>query len=58
MPTRARFKPSELKVDAGVEANIGLSLVYYLETQIKIGYARAFSAPEGNQWYFLAAASF
>ena len=55
---QGRFDPTQLKVDAGVEANIGLNLVYYLETQVKIGYARAFSAPEGNQWYLLAAASF
>ena len=41
-----------------MEANIGFNLVYYLETQIKVGYAHGFSAPEGNQWYFLAAASF
>jgi outer membrane protein assembly factor BamA len=55
---QGRFQPAQLKVDAGLEANIGINLVYYLETQIKIGYARAFSAPKGNQWYFLAAASF
>jgi Tol biopolymer transport system component len=55
---QGRFDPTQVKIDAGVEANIGLSIAYYLETQIKIGYARAFSEPKGNQWYFLAAASF
>jgi outer membrane protein assembly factor BamA len=52
------FHASELKVDVGAEANVSLSLFYYLETQLKIGYAHGFSAPGGDQWYFLVAASF
>jgi outer membrane protein assembly factor BamA len=55
---QGRFDPSQLKVDVGAEANLGFNLAYYLETQIKIGYAHGFSAPGGDQWYFLAAASF
>jgi len=55
---QGRFQPGELKVDVGAEASLGFSLFYYLETQLKIGYAHGFSAPGGDQWYFLAAASF
>jgi len=55
---QGRFQPTQLKTDVGVEANLGLNLGYYLETQLKFGYAHGFSAPGGNQWYFLAAASF
>jgi hypothetical protein len=55
---QGRFMPSQLKTDVGAEANVSLNLFYYLETQLKLGYAYGFSAPGGNQWYFLAAASF
>ena len=55
---QGRFKFSDLKYDVGAELNLGLNLVYYLESQIKVGYAHGFSAPGGDQWYFLAAASF
>jgi outer membrane protein assembly factor BamA len=53
-----RFRASDLKVDAGVEANLGFNVAYYIESQFKLGYAHGFSAPGGNQWYFLIAASF
>jgi outer membrane receptor protein involved in Fe transport len=55
---QGRFQPTQLKTDVGVEANLGLNVGYYLETQLKFGYAHGFSAPGGNQLYFLAAASF
>lgn len=55
---QGRFKFSDVKYDVGAELNLGVNLVYYLETQIKLGYAHGFSAPGGDQWYFLAAASF
>ena len=55
---QGRFKFSDIKYDVGAELNLGLNLVYYLESQIKVGYAHGFSAPGGDQWYFLAAASF
>ena len=50
--------PTQLKADAGVEAHLEFKLFYYLDTQLQLGYAYGFSAPGGNQWYFLAAASF
>jgi outer membrane protein assembly factor BamA len=55
---QGRFQPSELKVDVGAEANLGLNLFYYVETQLKVGYAHGFQTLGGNQWYFLAAGSF
>jgi Tol biopolymer transport system component len=55
---QGRFEPSQLKADVGAEANLTFNLAYYLETQLKIGYAHGFSAPGGGQLYFLAAASF
>ena len=55
---QGRFQVVRAQIDVGAELNLGLNLVYYLETQIKLGYAHGFSAPGGNQWYFLAAASF
>jgi hypothetical protein len=55
---QGRFMPSQLKTDVGAEMNVSLNLFYYLETQLKLGYAYGFSAPGGNQWYFLVAASF
>jgi len=53
-----RFRLSEVRADVGAEVNLSLNLFYYLETQVKVGYAHGFSAPGGDQWYFLAAASF
>jgi hypothetical protein len=53
-----RFKPSDLKADVGAEANLGLNLFYYLESQIKIGYAHGFNEQGGDQWYLKAAGSF
>jgi hypothetical protein len=52
------FRPSDLKTDVGAEATLQVNIAYYLETQLKAGYAHGFSAPGGDQWYFLAAASF
>jgi hypothetical protein len=53
-----RFRPRDLKWDAGAELSLQFNLAYYLESQLKVGYAHGFSEPGGNQWYFLAAASF
>ena len=53
-----KFRWSDVKVDVGAEATLTFNMFYYLETQVKIGYAHGFSAPGGDQWYFLAAASF
>ena len=53
-----RFDPQALKVGAGAEAHLQFNLAYYLETDLKIGYAHGFSAPGGDQVYFVAAASF
>jgi hypothetical protein len=55
---QGRFKFSDIKYDVGAELNLGVNFVYYLESQLKVGYAHGFSAPGGDQWYFLAAASF
>jgi hypothetical protein len=55
---QGRFEPSQLKSDVGVEANLGFNLFYYLEGQLKIGWAHGFSSPGGNELYFLAAGSF
>ena len=55
---QGRFRPTDLRVDVGAEMNLGLNIFYYAETQLKLGYAHGFSAPGGDQWYFLAAASF
>jgi hypothetical protein len=55
---QGRFEPTQLKTDVGVEANIGLNVGYYLETQLKIGYAYGFADGAGGRWYALAAASF
>ena len=55
---QGRFQPSALKLDVGAEVNLGFQLFYYLESQLKVGYAHGFSAPGGDQWYLLAAGSF
>jgi Tol biopolymer transport system component len=55
---QGRFQASELKTDVGAEANLGLNLFYYLESQLKIGYAHGFNEQGGNQWYLKAAGSF
>jgi surface antigen Omp85-like protein/WD40 repeat protein len=53
-----RFQPGKLKLDVGAEANLGFNIFYYLESQLKIGYAHGFSALGGDQVYLLAAGSF
>jgi hypothetical protein len=55
---QGRFQPGELKFDVGAEANLNFNIFYYVESQLKIGYAHGFQALGGDQWYFLAAGSF
>jgi hypothetical protein len=52
------FRPADLKTNVGAEVTLQFNVAYYLDTQVKIGYARALAEPSGTQWYFLAAASF
>jgi hypothetical protein len=52
------FHAGQLRVDAGVEAHLELTLFYYLDTQIQLGYARGFQSGGGNQLYFVTAVSF
>ena len=53
-----RFAPQDLKVGTGAEVHLQFNLAYYLETDLKVGYAHGFSAPGGDQIYFVAAATF
>jgi len=55
---QGRFQPGELKFDVGAEANLNFNIFYYVESQLKIGYAHGFQTLGGDQWYFLAAGSF
>ena len=41
-----------------MEAHLEFNLFYYLETQIKLGYAHGFQSGGGNQLYFVTAVSF
>ena len=52
------FRSGDLKYDVGAEMTLQFNLAYYLESVLKIGYAHGFTAPGGDQFYFLAAASF
>jgi Tol biopolymer transport system component len=52
------FRPADLKSDVGGEVTLQFNTAYYVESQLKIGYAHGFSAPGGDQWYVLAAGSF
>jgi Tol biopolymer transport system component len=52
------FRPADLKTNVGADVTLQFNVAYYVESQIKVGYAHGFSAPGGDQWFFLAAGSF
>jgi surface antigen Omp85-like protein len=54
-----RSQPQDLKVGAGAEVHFQFNIAYYLNTDLKLGFAHGFSQPPGgDQVYFVAAASF
>ena len=52
------FHFEQLKTDAGVEAHFLFSFGWYLEPDIRLGYARGFQSGGGNRIFFVAAATF
>ncbi len=55
---QGRFQPDNLKTDAGVEAHLELQLFWFIDTQLQLGLAHAFSSGGGNQLYFVTSFSF
>ena len=52
------FNPHELKVGAGAELHVQFNVFYFVESDVKIGYAHGFQAMGMDQIYLAAAASF
>ena len=52
------FHPQDVKVGSGAEVHLQFNLAYYLEADLKIGFAHGFSAPGGDQVYVVAATTF
>jgi hypothetical protein len=48
-----RFKPQDLRYGVGAELRFEMSLFYYIETQIQLGYARGLSKGGGDHVYFV-----
>jgi outer membrane protein assembly factor BamA len=55
---QGRFQPGNLKTDAGVEAHLELQLFWFIDTQLQLGLAHAFSSGGGDQFYFVTSFSF
>jgi Tol biopolymer transport system component len=52
------FNPRQLKVGAGAELHVQFNVFYFVESDVKIGYAHGFQATGIDQIYVVAAASF
>jgi hypothetical protein len=52
---QGQFHPSDLKYGVGAQLRFEMKLVYYLETQFQIGFAKGLSSGGGNQYYFVTA---
>ena len=52
------FDPRQLKVGAGAEIHFQFNIFYFLESDVKIGYAHGFQTPGIDQIYLEAAATF
>jgi Tol biopolymer transport system component len=55
---QGRFRPQDLRTDAGAEAHFEFNLGYYLNTQVQLGYAHGFATDGGDRIYWVAAVSF
>jgi len=47
------FHPADLKVGVGAELRAEVTFIYYLATQIQLGFAKGLSTGGANQYYFV-----